>query len=99
MQYACTQSRKIQHLIISYLRQLARLLYHTGIGGIYAIHIGIYLTGISLKRCSQRYCRGIGTTAAQRGIIAILVDTLETGNDNDLLLIQLMTDTLGIDPL
>ena len=48
---------------------------------------------------SQRHSGGIRAAAAQSGDVAVLVDALESSHQNDLLLVQLILDALGLDAL
>ena len=97
MKHSRTQSCQIQHLIVSDLLKLAGFRNLTGVSSINAIHIGIDLTGICMKRCCKSYGCGIRTSTAKCGVIIIFINALESCNHNNSAVIQFSADTCGID--
>ncbi|SCI78531.1 Uncharacterised protein [uncultured Clostridium sp.] len=99
MQDLSAQGGQFQHLVIGDLVQLPGPLDGAGIGGEHAVHIGVDLTQVGMQGGRQSHRRGIRTPPPQCGNVAILVDALESGDDDDLPLVQLRQNTLGTDVL
>ena len=99
MQDLSAQSSQFQHFIVGDLFQLEGAGHMAGIGGEHAVHIGVDLAQISTEGSGQGHGGGVGTAPAQRGDVVVLVQTLEAGDDDDGLLIQLSQYTLGVQTL
>ena len=65
-----------------------------GVGGVYAIDIGIDIATIGLQGCGERHRRRIRSAAPERGYAVVRPETLETGDDSDLPLAH-AADDLG----
>src|SRR5699024_5784625 len=81
------------------LLQLPGPLNGAGVGGVYAVHVGVDLAQVGLEGGGQGHGGGIRAAPTQGSDIVILVDALEAGNQNDLLLVQLLFDALAADAL
>ena len=99
VKHARTERSQFEHLIVSDLVKLVRCGNDPGICGVYTVNIGVDLTVICMKSSGQCYGGGIGASASQCGLVIILGDSLETGDDHDLVLLQLVADTLAVDTL
>ena len=69
------------------------------IGGIYSVYIGVNFTDIGMEFSSKSNRCCVRAAAAKSCDIFILIDSLESGYDDDLVRIKLFTDTLGINSL
>ncbi len=90
---------QLQHLVIGDLQELFRVWDNTGVGGVYAVYIGVNLAQVRMEGGGQRHGAGVGPAAAQRGHIAHPVDPLEPRHQDNLVLVQLPLDALGVDLL
>ena len=93
------QAGQFQHLVEGDLLQLAGPLHRAGVGGVYAVHVGVDLAQIGMEGRRQGHRRGVRAAPAQGGDVAVLVDALEPGHQHDLVLVQLGLDALGLDAL
>ena len=93
MKHTCSQRCQIQHLIIGDFLQLAGCRNFAWICGINAVYICIDFTGIRMKSCRQSNCRSIRSASAKCSIIIIFVNSLKTGNYNNLTACLLYTSS------
>ena len=96
MEHLRPQGSQLQHLIVSDLIQLPCVLHDSGVRRVHPVHIRVYLAQIRPKGGSQRNCGRIGSASAKGGDVVIAVDSLESRDNHDFLLIQLCLDPLRI---
>ena len=99
MEHLGPQGGQLQHFVVGDLLQLEGLRHHPGVGGKDAVHVGVDLAQVRVEHRRQRHRRGVRAAPAQGGDVLILVDTLEAGDDDDGLFIQLGQHPLGVHPL
>src|SRR5580658_1751708 len=79
-----SRGRELQHLVVGDLGQLARVLHHPGVGGVDPVHVGVDLALVGLDRGRYGHGRQVRAAAPQGRYLAVLVDALEAGDDDDL---------------
>ena len=97
LQHLGAEAGHFQHLFEGDLFQALGLGHHTRVGGVDTIDVGVDLALVGFQRRSQSHAGGIGTATTEGGDIAVLVDALETGNDNDATGLEVSTNLLVID--
>ena len=94
---------QFEHLVVADAVHLARFGHDARIGGVDAVHVGVdfaadvavrFLGRIVLHDGGQGDGGGVGAAAAERGDVAVLVDALEAGDDDDLALGQRLPHAL-----
>ena len=91
--------RQLQHLVIGNFLQLPGRGNQAGVRGVHAVHVGVDLAEVRPERRRQGHGAGVGPAPAQGGHVPHPVDPLEAGHQNDLVLVQLPLDALGVDAL
>ena len=99
VEYLGPLAGQLQHFIIGDLLQLHRAGGHPRVRGIHAVHIGVDLAQVRAEGGGQSHGAGVGPAPAQGGHVAEAVDSLEASHQDDLVLVQLPLDALGIDLL
>ena len=94
-----TAGCQLQHFIIGDLIQLVCMRYDARVGGINTINVGVDLALVSFHSCSDCYRTCIASAASECGDIVVAVDSLESCNNDDIFLVQLVLQTLGVDLL
>lgn len=84
--------RHFQHFAVRNLVDFLRIGNDTRIGRVHAVNVGIDFTNISMDGTGNGNGCRIGTTAAERRNITMPRNPLETGNDDDIALIQCFHD-------
>ena len=83
LQHLGAHAGHFQHFLKTDDAHAARLRNNARIGGIDAIDIGVDQTLVSLQCRSNGHRRGVTATTPQRRDIALIVDSLETGDDDN----------------
>ena len=89
---------QLQHLVVGDLIQLFCPRRNPGVGGVHAVHIGKNLAQIRAESGGQRDCAGVRAAPTQGSDVADPVHALEARHNDDLVLIQLPADALGVNP-
>src|SRR5690606_32436998 len=97
LQHLGTEAGHFQQLFEGDLLQALGTRHHARVGGVDAIDIGIDLALIGLQRRCQGHASGIGAATTKGGDIAVLVNALETGDDDDTTSIEVGTNLLVVD--
>ena len=97
MKNFCSKCCQFKHLIVCDFFHFLCVWNHTRICCVYTLYIGVDLAGICMQGCCQCNSSGIRTSTSQSCDIVVFINTLKTSNDNDLTLLQLIENTLGID--
>ena len=96
MQNTSSQRCQIKHFIIGDCFKLSGCRYKSRVCRIYTIYICINLTCICMKCRSKSHSSGIRAPSSQRGIIIILIHSLESCYDNNLSVFQFSSDSFRI---
>ena len=90
---------EFQHFVVGDLFEFLRVLDLPRVGGVDAFDIGEDLALVGVERRRQSDSGGVGTAAAEGRDVVIFVEPLETGHDDDLVLVELGVDAVGVDLL
>ena len=90
---------KLKHFVVSNFVKLFSCGNLTGVCCVNAVNVGIDLAEICVHRSGNGNCACIGAAAAEGSHIVVAVNALEARNDNDILFIQLFSDSFGINAL
>ena len=93
------EAGEFEHFIVGNFLELLRARHNARVGRVNAVHVRINLAQVRFQRRGQRNGGQIGTAAAQRGDLAFRRLALETGDDDDVALVQQVMDVLGRDVL
>ena len=99
VQYLRALAGQLQHFVIGDLVQLSGIGHQTRVRSVNAVHIRVDLAQLCVEGRRQRHGTGIGAAPAQGRHIPLPVHSLEAGDQNDAVLVQLRADALGVDPL
>ena len=88
---------QLQHLVVGDLVQLVRVRHNAWVGGVDAVHVGVNFTFVRLHRRRNGHRAGVAAAAAEGGDVVVAVDALEACDDDDVLLVQLVLQALGVD--
>ena len=92
----CSIACKLQHLLIFYFFKYSGLRHDTGIGGVDAVYIGVYLAPFSPQRGGQSNGGGVRSTPAQSGYVLGFIDPLESSHHDQVALVKLSFDAAGL---
>src|ERR1041385_709683 len=96
LQHLGALRRQLQHVLERDSVEPARLRHHPRVGRIDAVDVGIDVAAHRVDGGGNRYRRGVGAAASQRGDAAGLrIDSLEAGDDGDFLTLPEAVDQLG----
>ncbi|SKV10966.1 Uncharacterised protein [Mycobacteroides abscessus subsp. abscessus] len=97
-EHLCSGRRHLQHFLETDLVEPGRVRHDPRICGEDPVDIGVDLTHIGVQRGGQRDGGGIGATPPERRhILAVLAHTLESGDQDNLALVQRGAQTAGRD--
>ena len=95
LQDAGAGAGKLEHVVIGNLVELLRARADAGVGGVDAVDVGIDLAHVSFDAPRHGDRRGVGTAAAERGHVVVVVDALEPGDDGDDALVHRVHDAVA----
>jgi len=81
--HAGAEAGQFEHLVVGDRVEPPGLREHPRVGGVDAIHVGVDLAQVGVEHGCEGYGRRVGAAAAERGDVAILVDALKAGGDDD----------------
>ena len=85
--------REFEHLLEGDGVELLGVGDDARIGGVHAVDVGVYLADVGLEGRRQRDGGGVGATATEGGdVLGVLRDTLESGDQHDLAVVERATD-------
>jgi len=99
LQHLGTKTGQFEHLVIRNFFNFACFLTDVGVSSVDTVNVGVDLTDISLERSSNGNGRGIGTAPTKRGYIAISINPLKTGQNNNGSLFKIRPDVCVADTL
>ncbi len=82
------QTGQFQHLIIAYLIKFNGGRNNPGIGGIYTVNIGKYLTDLRFQYGGQSNSGGVRPPPSQSGNIVLEIITLKPGYHHNLIFFE-----------
>ncbi len=91
------QPRHLHHLVVRDAREFARARTNVGVGGEYALDVGVDFAGVRLERGRKRDRRQVRSPAPERGDVAHGIDALVAGHDRDISAAQRLGQPLGVD--
>ena len=94
---AGAEARHLEHLVVRDFFHLARVLHNARIGRIDAVDVREDFAAVSLQRARERDGRRIGTAAAERHGVHLLVSALEACHNDDVALVEFLFDALWLD--
>ena len=99
MEHARAQGRQVEHLVVGDLVQLAGLRHYPRVCRVHAVHVCVNLTLVRVEGRRQGYRRGVGAAASQGRVVVVFIHSLETGDDDDAPVLQLVHDAVRVDAL
>ena len=96
LQHARAAAGKLEHIVVADDVKLLCARAHARIGGVDAVHVGIYLAHIGANAPCHRHRRGVGATAPERGNIAVGVNALKTRDHGNGARIERFHDALVV---
>ena len=99
MEHLGPQGGQLQHLVVGDLVQLMGGGHQAGVGRVHAVHVGVNLAQIGVEGGGDGHRRRVRPAPAQGGDVVVLVQPLETGDDDNAPLVQLCSDALPLHPL
>ncbi|MNV46526.1 hypothetical protein D3C71_1383600 [compost metagenome] len=80
---------------VAHIGQRLRVLHNTGIGGQYAVDVGVNVNHICPESCAQRRSGGVASAPSESREVAFFRLPLKAGDDDDLLAAQLALYPFG----
>ena len=97
VQDTCAGSCHLEHLLVGDDVDLLGLGGNAGVGTVNAVDIGVDLANVGMDARGDGHGCGVRAASAERGDVAVGIDALEAGDDDDLVLLEGLLDALGVD--
>jgi len=99
MQHLGAHARHFEHFLVAYPVEFPCLGVDVGIRRENAFHIGVYFAHVGSQSRCERHCRGVGTPAAERRYVPLVVISLESRDNHYPAFMKLFHDGPGLDPV
>ena len=99
MHHAGAEAGQLQHFVVADAADAAGLGHDARIGRIDAIHVGVNLAGIGPQHGGQGHGRRVAAAAAERRDVEIVVDALKAGGDDDVAVVERLSQPRRLDRL
>ena len=83
LQHLRAQARHLEHFLERHRVEPARFRHDARVGRVDAVDVGVDLALVGLERGGERDARRVRTAAAERRDVAVGIDALESGDDDD----------------
>ena len=99
LQHLRAEARHLEHLLEADAREPTRVGDDARIGGVDAVDVGVDQALVGLQRRRDGDGRRVGAAAAERRHVAVRIDALEAGDDDDLARVEIGADARVVDAL